>query len=64
MKCMDSIISFYIYLENESDANPNQNFVSWLQLGDRGVNIDTETASVKALSLSLICLVRHKVSLE
>lgn len=54
MKCMNSIISFYIYLENESDANPNQNFVSWLQLGDRAVNIDTETASVKTLSLSYV----------
>lgn len=50
MKCLNSIISFYIYLENESDTNPNQNFVSWLQLGDRSVNTDTETASVKALS--------------
>ena len=50
MKCLNSFISFYIYLENESDTNPNQNFVSWLQLGDRSVNTDTETASVKALS--------------
>ena len=46
-----------------SDTNPNENFVSWLQLGDRNVNTDTE-APQSELSLSLICLVSNKFSFE